>query len=229
MKEIQPNVYWLEGRAVNLYLCVDSDGLTLVDAGMPKSEGLVLTAVSELGFQPTDLKRILITHADLDHAGSMAAVQAATGAVVFASAESAVYLQNGRSPKHLPWLVQTLSDAFFKYKPLSAARLQTFRAGDVLPVLGGLEVLATPGHTRDHHSLYHPSSGLLFAGDALNTRDGRLQSTPKRITADKEAARQSVIQLLEKKPTVFACGHGAPLADNGGKNGQQLLLELRQS
>ena len=210
MKEIQPNVYWLEGRAVNLYLCVDSDGLTLVDAGMPKSEGLVLTAVSELGFQPTDLKRILITHADLDHAGSMAAVQAVTGAVVFASAESAVYLQNGRSPKHLPWLVQTLSDAFFKYKPLSAARLQTFRAGDVLPVLGGLEVLATPGHTRDHHSLYHPSSGLLFAGDALNTRDGRINLTPPRITADKTAARRSAIRLLHLSPTVIACGHGTP-------------------
>lgn len=229
MKEIQPSVYWLEGRGVNLYVCVDSDGLTLVDAGMPKSEGVVLTAVSELGFQPTDLKRILITHGDLDHAGSAAAIQAATGAVVLASADTAVYLQNGRSPKHLPWLVQTLSDAFFKYKTLSAASLQIFRAGDMLPVLGGLEVLATPGHTLDHHSLYHPSSGLLFAGDALNTRDGRLQSTPKRITADKEAARQSAIHLLEKKPTVFACGHGAPLADNGGKNGQQLLLELRQS
>lgn len=229
MKEIQADVYWLDGKSVNFYLGIDADGLTLIDTGMPKSEGGVLTAVSELGYQPTDLKRILITHADLDHAGSVAAIQAATGATVFASTETAVLLKNGRSPEHMPWLIQTLSNVFFKYKAVSATVLQLFRAGDVLPVLGGLEVVATPGHTLDHHALYRASTGLLFAGDALNTRDGRLQSTPQRITADKEAARQSALTLLKKKPTVFACGHGTPLADPDGGFSAQLLAELGQS
>jgi len=227
MKEIQPDVYWLDGKSVNLYLGVEADGLTLVDTGMPKSEGMVMQAISTLGFQPADLKRILITHADLDHAGSVAAIQAATGAVVWASAETAVYLQNGRSPDHLPRLIQFLSNAFFKYKPAPAASLQSFQAGDVLPVLGGLEVLATPGHTLDHHSLFRVTTGLLFAGDALNTRDGRLQSTPPRITADKNAARQSALRLLEKEPTLFACGHGAPLADPDGQYRTRLIDELR--
>ncbi len=229
MKEIQADVFWLDGKSVNLYLCVDANGLTLIDAGMPKSEGIVLTAVAQLGRQPADLTRILITHADLDHAGSAAAIQAATGATVYASPDTAVLLQDGRSPKHLPGLIQLITDTFFKYKPVPAAALQRFQAGDVLPVMGGLAVLATPGHTLDHHSLYHPSTGLLFAGDALNTRDDRLQSSPKRITADKEAARQSALRLLEKSPSLIACGHGAPLADGGGKNRMQLIKELTQS
>ncbi|MCA9872648.1 MAG: MBL fold metallo-hydrolase [Anaerolineales bacterium] len=229
MKEIQSDVYWLEGRAVNLYLGMDPDGLTLIDTGMPGSEGMVLTAVSELGCQPADLKRIIITHGDIDHAGSAAAIQAATGAAVLASAETAVYLQNGRSPEHMPWLIQVLANTFFKFKTVPAAALQTFQAGEILPVLGGLEVIATPGHTLDHHSLYRPSTGLLFAGDALSTRDGRLQSSPKRITADKKAARQSALRLLEMTPTVFACGHGTPLADPEGEYRTRLLTELGQN
>lgn len=226
MKEIQPDVYWLDGKSVNLYLVVDGEGLTLIDAGMPKSEGLVLTAVSQLGYQPTDLRRLLITHADLDHAGSAAAIQAATGATVWSGDETAVLLRDGRSPEHMPWLVQRLINTFMKYRPVPAAALQSFRDGDVLPVLGGLEVLATPGHTPDHHSLYSLSTGLLFAGDALNTRHGRLQTTPPRITADRQAAGLSARRLLEKQPTLFACGHGEPLADPDGAHRARLTKEL---
>ncbi|MBK8987904.1 MAG: MBL fold metallo-hydrolase [Chloroflexi bacterium] len=229
MREIQANVYWLAGKSVNLYLCVDGDGLTLIDAGMPKNEGMVLTAVARLGYQPTDLKRIVITHADLDHAGSAAAVQAATGALVYASDDTAVFLQNGRSPKHLPWLAHIIADTFFRYKPVPEAALRHFRAGDTVPVMGGLEVLATPGHTTDHYSLYSPTTGLLFAGDALNTRNGRLQSSPPAITADKQAAQQSALRLLEKTPSLFACGHGAPLADPDGNHRMQLYTELTQN
>jgi len=36
MKEILPDVYWLEGSRGNIFLFVDEDGLTLVDTGMPR-------------------------------------------------------------------------------------------------------------------------------------------------------------------------------------------------
>lgn len=52
-------------------------------------------------------------------------------------------------------------------------------------------------------------TGILFAGDALNTRNGRVK-LPPRITADKTAARQSGIRLLELSPAIIACGHGNP-------------------
>ena len=61
---------------------------------------------------------------------------------------------------------------------------------------------------------YSPAAGVLFAADALNTRDGRLQLTPRRITADQAAAERTAARLLELSPAVIACGHGAPLVDN---------------
>jgi glyoxylase-like metal-dependent hydrolase (beta-lactamase superfamily II) len=206
-------VYWLRDRASNFYLCQDEDGLTLVDTGLPKRQEVVWAALRHLSRQQADLVRILITHADIDHAGSAAVIQAESGAMVYTGATTAELLSIGKSPQHMPRLIQFVLDRFMGYPLVPMAAIQVVRDGDILPVLGGLHVLATPGHTLDHHSFFSPTTGVLFAGDALNTRDDRLQSTPKRITADETAARQSALRLLELTPSVIACGHGAPMSN----------------
>ena len=227
MKEILPNVFLLDGSFVNIYLFAEADGLTLVDAGAPRSEKKVLAAIQELGHQPSDLARILVTHSDIDHVGSLAAIQAATGATVITSSASASYIENGRSPDHLPAPLQWLSNTFVKYKPVSTDTMQLCQDGDVLPLLGGLQVIATPGHTSDHHSFYSPSLGLLFAGDALKVSNGRLQRSPKPITANQQQADQSSIKLLELTPAVFACGHGEPMQNHSSDDIMILFNELR--
>ena len=227
MKEILPDVYYLAG-SVNIYLFVEDDGLTLVDAGLPGSDKKVLAAIQESGHQPSDLRRILVTHADVDHVGGLAAIQAATGATVITSAESATYIANGRSPDHLPAPLQWFTNTFFKSKPVPADAVQLCQDGDELPLLGGLQVMATPGHTSDHHAFYSPSLGLLFAGDALRVDNGRLQRSPKRITANQEQANQSAIKLLELTPATFACGHGEPMQNHSSDDIMMLFNELRQ-
>lgn len=225
--EISANVHWLDSGASNLYLCLDGDEVTLIDAGMPRKERLVLDALAALGHPPQALRRILITHADIDHAGSAAALHAQTGARILASAETAAHLRSGRSPKHLPWIAELFS-RFIKYPAVPAQAIDLFQAGKPLPVLGGMQVLATPGHTMDHHSFYNPSSGMLFVGDALNTRNGRLTVTPNRITADETAARQSALALLALSPTCLACGHGRPLQNPTAETIKTLFTQLQE-
>lgn len=227
--QIRPEVYLIKGKASNLYLCIDEDGLALLDAGFPRDQNLVLAEIKRLGFRPDQLNRILITHADIDHAGSLAALQEATGARVFAGTLSSQFLKSGNSPEHLPPLLQWFSNTFFKYRPLDASCLEIIEDGDELPVLGGLQALATPGHTRDHFSFYCPGSGVLFAGDALNTRNDRLQRSGKRITADEAAANASAIRLLELTPTVFACGHGQPKDNHKSDDLMILFNQLREN
>lgn len=229
MQEIAKNVYWLAGRGVNFYLIVEEAGLTLIDAGMPKDDRLVWDAMTQLGYQPADLKRLIVTHADIDHAGGAAAIVAQSGAQVVAGSETAVHLQQGKSPKHMPRLVQFIIDTFISYGAVAADKIDTMTAGDTLPVLGGLQVLATPGHTMDHHALYSPTTGILFAGDALNTRKDTLGSTPPNITADETAATQSAIQLLELAPAVIACGHGTPFTRHDSDQIMALFNKLRAS
>ena len=65
------------------------DGVVLVDTGVPGSETAILAAVEELGRTAGDVTDIVITHADGDHVGSLAALVEATGATVWASAQEA--------------------------------------------------------------------------------------------------------------------------------------------
>ena len=226
--EIRPDVYLISGRASNFYLCIDEDGLTLIDAGMPKEQQLLFDLLDKLGFQPQQLLRILITHADLDHVGSLAAVQKATGAAVYAGEITAQFLRSGKSPNHLPRLLQWIANTFFKYQPVPQTCLKIIRDGDELPVLNGLIALATPGHTMDHFSFYNSKEGILFAGDALKTKDGILQRSPKRITADEDAADNSAIQLIELAPATFACGHGDPISNHDMGDLMKTFNTLRQ-
>ena len=63
-----PPIRQLSNQFVNLYLIEEPEGLTLVDAGIAKSgPKLVLRTIAELGKHPTELRSILITHADPDH------------------------------------------------------------------------------------------------------------------------------------------------------------------
>lgn len=225
--KISPNVYLIAGRASNMYLCVDPDGLTLIDAGMPKEQDRVFGLVTELGYEPSDLVRLIITHADIDHAGSAAAIQAASGATVYAGAETAVLISNGRSPEHMPRVVQWVINTFVRYTAVPGSTIEIIQPNQILPVLGGLQAIPTPGHTLDHYAFYSPSTGVLFAGDEFNTREGPLQRTPTRITADANAANLSGIHLLKLSPTVIACGHGQPFSGHQASDLMQLFDTLR--
>lgn len=208
------DVLWIDTGRVNCYLCRDAGGYTLIDAAMPGQADLIFARLAEFGGAPGDLRRIVITHADVDHAGSAAAIQARSGATIHCGQATADLLVEGRSPRHMPRPVQFLIDRFMRYGRPPREAIHPFAGGDELPVLGGLRVLAAPGHTLDQHALYSPAAGVLFPGDALNTRDGRLQPTPPRITADRAAAAATARRLLALSPRVIACGHGAPLVDD---------------
>ena len=211
-----------------MYLFADEDGWTLVDTGTPKKQNLVFDTLTELGESPAALKRIIITHTDIDHTGSLAAIQSKTGASVFASKETKPYLLTGKTPEHMPALMQKFVNTFMKFKPITEDCIQLVADGDKLPFLGGLEVIQTFGHTMEHYSFYSPVTGVLFAGDALGTRNGRIQSSPKAVTADRDLATQSAIKLLEMAPATLACGHGVPLSNFSTKEIMVLFNQLRQ-
>lgn len=227
MERIAEDIYCLDLGAANAYLCRDEDGLTLIDTGMPGKQAAIFSAIAELGGQPTDLVRIMITHGDIDHAGSLAAVQKESGATVYAGEATATYLTTGRSPEHLPALMQAILKAFVRYKPVPAEAIHILSDGDVLPVAGGLQALHAPGHTMDHFAFYSPTTGVLFAGDAMETRTGQLQRSPRRITANVEANNQSAIRMLNLSPAVYACGHGVPLADHASDDLLSLFAQIQ--
>jgi len=209
--QIRPDIHCYTTRRVNLYICVDDEsGLTLIDASFPNQSEHILNYLEKIGYRPQDVQQILVTHADYDHVGSLADLQEATRARVYAGEETARLIAAGRSPQHLPRLVQAFMDRFARYRPVPEAVIHVLEPGDSLPILGGLTAIPSPGHTPDHFAFHSAHTGVLFAGDALKTSGGKLGISPPLITADVDAARQSARTLLKLAPALLACGHGPP-------------------
>lgn len=65
---------------VNAYLLQSMDGLVLIDAGWPGKADAIFQAVQDAGKDPKDIRHLVLTHGQIDHAGSAAEVIKRTGA-----------------------------------------------------------------------------------------------------------------------------------------------------
>lgn len=214
--QIVPGVHVIPGVVVNVYLIVEADGLTLVDVGLRGNEKKILNYVAGLGRAPDALKRIVITHSDGDHVGALAALKAATGARVYASAVEAEAIAAGRVSRPLKVggllkLLMGITQPWFKADPAQVDELVA--EGQVLPVLGGLRVVETPGHTPGHVSYFAPSAGILFVGDSLVSRGGELHPSHGMNTWDEARALESVRLQAGLGARIVCPAHGPFVQD----------------
>lgn len=210
--QISQGIHQIPGTVANVFLIVEPDGLTLIDCGLPRSADKILRYVHSLGREARDIRRILITHADDDHYGSLAELQAASGAQVFASPLEAQAIARGNISRPLKLnaalrLVFALSRPFIRARPCTVHH--TVKNDQCLNHLGMLKVIETPGHTPGHISFYAPSQGILFAGDSLRSIDGRLVVSSGINTWDERAALESARKQAALQPRIVCVGHGA--------------------
>src|SRR5688500_17749584 len=69
--EVAAEIHAVEGHASNWTLIAEGDALTLVDAGYPGYHDDVLSSVSKIGHRLDDIEAVLVTHAHIDHIGSL--------------------------------------------------------------------------------------------------------------------------------------------------------------
>ena len=210
---------------LHLALILDRErGPTLVDTGVPGQLDAIGAALSEVGLGVADLKRVILTHQDLDHIGSLPDVVRASGAEVLAHAEDAPYIDGRLRPIKLPspeqreamlaGLPPEARAAFARpLAPVEVDRL--LEDGERLDLAGGVRVIFTPGHTPGHISLYLERSKALIAGDALTSQGGQLGGPPERATPDMARARASVAKLAKLDVDTILTYHGGVVEDAG--------------
>jgi len=135
------NVYYVGTRGLSAVLLTSPNGHVLLDAGLPESAPSIIANVRALGFRVEDIELIVNSHAHYDHAGGIAALQRASGAVVAASPASAPVIRRGSSGPDDPQYGVALA-----FPP--ASRVRVIGDGDTLRV-GSIVLTAhlTPGHT----------------------------------------------------------------------------------
>ena len=83
--------------------------------------------------------------------------------------------------------------------------------GSELPVMGGLRVLHTPGHTPGSIALYLEDRGVLFSGDMLLSNGKRFSRAIPFPGTNLKSYRRSVERLAQLQFDVACVGHGRPL------------------
>jgi glyoxylase-like metal-dependent hydrolase (beta-lactamase superfamily II) len=178
VKQFEPNMYYLDSREVNpygvsgVYLLV-GDGITLIETGTALVTPHILEAVHDIGFRKRDIKRAIVTHVHLDHAGG-------TGVLVSQVPHLQVYVHK-RGLSHLHDPSRLIDSARAVYGDVS-----TIHAihGEIVPVpdenlvpvtdaeidIGDgirLRINEAPGHAPHHLCIHEPESGSIFTGELL--------------------------------------------------------------
>src|SRR5215831_3784246 len=182
----------------NLSLILDpTQGPTLVDTGLPGQLEQIGGALAPASVLVADLKRIVITHQDIDHVGSLHDLAQASGAVVLAHEIEAPFIDGTELPRFASPATLTsrpeLRPVVDRFQPTPVDR--KLQDGARLDLAGGARVVFTPGHTIGHMCLYLERSQTVIAGDALTASDGRLHGPNQNATSDMATAVRSVQKL----------------------------------
>jgi len=89
------NIHHVGGASVSAYLITTDEGHFLIDGIVPQSPPMIVENIEALGFDISDVRYLLNSHAHIDHAGGLAALKQASGAEMVASERDAPILEAG--------------------------------------------------------------------------------------------------------------------------------------
>lgn len=172
-------------RAVNVYVIETADGLVLIDGGwaLDASRGALEAGLQQLGWDPADIVRFLVTHVHRDHYTQAVSVRREFGTRVELGLGERPTLELLQSPGARPLASQLerlpghgaaglaeLIERHLLHRDVERHHWETpdawITAGTIeLPGGPSLQAVETPGHTAGHLVFHDLATGLLFAGD----------------------------------------------------------------
>lgn len=118
--EILPGIHLADKGYSNTYLLVREGKLILIDTGMDKNAKKILEYIQGLGYRPSDISHILLTHSHLDHVNGLAKIKELSNAKVAIHTTEAAIVSGEESmilPKGPVGTVYKILSPFMGYKP----------------------------------------------------------------------------------------------------------------
>ncbi|MCI4363041.1 MAG: MBL fold metallo-hydrolase [Thermoplasmata archaeon] len=204
------------------YLIPGPEGWTLIETGPSSCRAELDRGLAAAGVSPSEVRRILVSHIHLDHAGALG-----TLARQFPTAELGVHCEGVPHLVDPSRLVSSARRAWGEaadalwgpVEPVPPARLRPLSGGERFQVEGGeLEVIATPGHAKHHLSFFDAPRGALLTGDSAGVAlpgSGRARPAIPAPDLDFELLFESLRQMAARNPRELDYTHFGPVP--GGK------------
>jgi metallo-beta-lactamase class B len=199
-------VHFVGTAELAAFLVTTPAGHVLIDGGLPESAPLIEQSIRTLGFDPRQIRVLLITQAHYDHVGSLAHFQRLGGARVEVMDGDVSLIESGGRTDYLFG-----QNERYYFAPVKVDR--SLRDGDTV-VLGGVTLTArkTPGHTPGSTTwLTQVEEGgrsltVVFSASTSINPGTRLVDRPSYPgIADDYARSFAVLESL--RPDVFLGGH----------------------
>ncbi|WP_234122436.1 MBL fold metallo-hydrolase [Clostridium hydrogenum] len=223
---------------INPTLIRDDSNMILVDAGCPGQLPQIKEAMAMAGISFNKLDKVILTHHDIDHIGSVSSIlKELPNVKVFAHEKEIGYINGEKRPIKLAQMEDNLDSL----SPEMKAVYEKFKIGfenskvnvdktliddEILPYCGGIKVIFTPGHTLGHICLYLEQYKILIAGDALSVENGMLCQMSSAINCDMNLYTDSLKKLTEYDVETVICYHGGVYDNNVNKAIEELYNKL---
>lgn len=140
--QIMGNSWYVGTCGISAVLVTGENGHILIDSGVERTGRSALASVKALGFEPSDIRLLLMSHEHDDHIGAHGFIEGATRARIVASTRAANVIESGELSTDDP----QAASGHERMTPATVSRI--VGDGEVVK-LGKLEITAheTPGHT----------------------------------------------------------------------------------
>jgi hydroxyacylglutathione hydrolase len=173
--KIVDGVYAVKDTFVNMFLIQDNDQYVAVDAG--NSSKNIAAELNKLNINPEKVIAVFLTHTDADH---VAGLKLFPNAKVYISRPEEQMI-NGKKSKMLFFGNHVYQNRY------------NFIEDKVVMHIGNISIygILTPGHTPGS-MCYIVNDKLLFTGDALKLKDGKIAEMTHFFNMDSKEAKISI-------------------------------------
>ena len=226
MKIIElPIEFEFNGQKNYIYpsLVILKDELTLVDTGYTNFINLIENEITRNGYDPKNLKNIIVTHYDDDHIGSLYDFKEKYPWInIIASDVESKYISGEMKSERLLQAEEMLKNMSNEEKEFGKRFIQHLKNlkhvsidekvhdGDTI-LDNKCKVIATPGHTSGHISLYFPHLKSVITGDAAVNENHELVIANPNYCLNVEKAEWSLIKIKNLRAENYYCYHGGKI------------------
>lgn len=202
---------------VNCFLLRSADGITLIDSGAGTVWGPTFgrsrQAMSELGIEPAQVDRVLLTHLHDDHALGLFEGDAAffPNAEILVPQTDLAYFTDAAALEATPEARRGAFGMASKLQHVYGDRVRTIGEGPVLP---GIIARALPGHTPGHtgYLLEDPGHSLMVWADTLHLAEIQPEDPAIGLVFDLDSAtaartRRALLEQAADEGWIVVGGH----------------------